>query len=46
MNSPRRRTRRLRAVTAALFSVTLLALSAPPLVADAFACQNSGYCGG
>jgi hypothetical protein len=36
----------LRVAPAVLLSVALLAISAPTLVPEAFACQNSGYCGG
>jgi hypothetical protein len=46
MHSEGKRFRPLRAVSAVLLSVTLLAISAPPLVPTASACQTSGSCGG
>jgi hypothetical protein len=45
MNALKHRLRPLRAASAVLLSVTLLAVSAPTLVPNASACQNSGYCG-
>ena len=46
MNALKHSLRPLRAVSAVLLSVGLLAVSAPTLVPEASACQNSGYCGG
>jgi hypothetical protein len=46
MKALKHRFRPLHAVSAVLISVGLLAVSAPTLVPDASACQNSGYCGG
>jgi hypothetical protein len=45
MNALKYRLRPLRAVSAVLLSVGLLAVSAPTLVPDASACQSSGHCG-
>jgi hypothetical protein len=45
MNALKYRLRPLRAVSAVLLSVTLLAVSAPALVPEASACQSSNYCG-
>lgn len=46
MNALKHTLRPLRAMSAVLLSVALLAISAPTLVPEALACQNSGYCGG
>lgn len=45
MNALKHRIRPLRAASAVLLSVALLAGSAPSLVPEASACQSSGYCG-
>jgi len=45
MNALKQRLRPLRAVSAVLLSVALLAVSAPSLVPDASACQGSSACG-
>jgi hypothetical protein len=45
MNAFKHRLRPLRAASAVLLSIALLAVSAPALVPDASACQSSGYCG-
>jgi hypothetical protein len=46
MNALTHRLRPLAAPSAVLLSVALVAVSAPTVVPDALACQNSGYCGG
>jgi hypothetical protein len=46
MNALKHRLRPLRAASAVLLSVALLAVSAPALVPEALACQGTGYCGG
>jgi hypothetical protein len=45
MNTLKHRLRPLRAVSAVILSVALLAVSAPTLVPDASACQSSSACG-
>jgi hypothetical protein len=45
MNTLKHRLRPLRAASVVLLSVALLAVSAPTLVPNASACQNSGHCG-
>jgi hypothetical protein len=46
MKALKHRLRPLRAASAMLLSVALLAVSAPTLVPTASACQTSGSCGG
>jgi hypothetical protein len=45
MNALKHRLRPMRAASAVLVSVALLAVSAPTLVPDASACQSSSHCG-